>query len=50
MTGAASDPPSFQQHIGNKTRRDLLAKRACLPVRQARMTGRQVIRRTPCNW
>ena len=28
MTGAASDPPSFQQHIGNKTRRDLLAKRA----------------------
>ncbi len=28
MTGAASDPASFQQHIGNKTRRDLLAKRA----------------------
>lgn len=28
MTGAASDPPSFQQHIGNKARRDLLAKRA----------------------
>ncbi|WP_428310748.1 type I restriction endonuclease subunit R [Hydrocarboniphaga sp.] len=28
MTGAASDPPQWQQHIGNKTRRDLLAKRA----------------------
>ena len=28
MTGAASDPQDWQQHIGNKTRRDLLAKRA----------------------
>ncbi|MCC8420170.1 type I restriction endonuclease subunit R [Photorhabdus thracensis] len=28
MTGAASDPHDWQQHIGNKTRRDLLAKRA----------------------
>jgi type I restriction enzyme R subunit len=28
MTGAASDPPGWQQHIGNKARRDLLAKRA----------------------
>lgn len=28
MTGAASDPLSWQQHIGNKRRRDLLAKRA----------------------
>ncbi|MDR0771274.1 MAG: type I restriction endonuclease subunit R [Burkholderiales bacterium] len=28
MTGAASDPPAWQQHIGNKARRDLLAKRA----------------------
>jgi type I restriction enzyme, R subunit len=28
MTGAASDPQKWQQHIGNKTRRDLLAKRA----------------------
>ncbi|GGH55308.1 DEAD/DEAH box helicase [Comamonas phosphati] len=27
MTGAASDPQEWQQHIGNKTRRDLLAKR-----------------------
>ncbi|SCX03486.1 type I restriction enzyme, R subunit [Nitrosomonas eutropha] len=27
MTGAASDPPTWQQHIGNKARRDLLAKR-----------------------
>lgn len=28
MTGAASDPPEWQQHIGSKARRDLLAKRA----------------------
>ncbi|MFD2677005.1 type I restriction endonuclease subunit R [Camelimonas lactis] len=28
MTGAASDPLSWQQHIGNKRRRDALAKRA----------------------
>lgn len=28
MTGTASDPQEWQQHIGNKTRRDLLAKRA----------------------
>ena len=28
MTGAASDPEGWQQHIGNKARRDLLAKRA----------------------
>lgn len=27
MTGSASDPPEWQQHISNKTRRDLLAKR-----------------------
>jgi type I restriction enzyme R subunit len=27
MTGAASDPEDWQQHIGNKTRRDLLARR-----------------------
>lgn len=27
MTGAASDPPEWQEHIGNKARRDLLAKR-----------------------
>lgn len=27
MTGAASDPQEWQQHIGNKARRDLLAKR-----------------------
>ena len=31
MTGAASDPQEWQQHIGNKARRDLLAKRACDP-------------------
>ncbi|OQA37790.1 MAG: Type-1 restriction enzyme R protein [Acidobacteria bacterium ADurb.Bin340] len=28
MTGAASDPEEWQRHIGNKARRDLLAKRA----------------------
>ena len=28
MTGAASDPADWQKHIGNKARRDLLAKRA----------------------
>jgi type I restriction enzyme R subunit len=28
MTGSASDPPEWQQHIGNKARRDLLARRA----------------------
>lgn len=28
MTGAASDPQEWQQHIGNKAWRDLLAKRA----------------------
>ena len=28
MTGAASDPKEWQQHIGGKTRRELLAKRA----------------------
>jgi type I restriction enzyme R subunit len=28
MTGSASDPKDWQQHIGNKSRRDLLAKRA----------------------
>lgn len=31
MTGSASDPPEWQQHIGNKSRRDLLAKRARNP-------------------
>jgi type I site-specific deoxyribonuclease, HsdR family len=28
MTGAASDPTAWQAHVGNKARRDLLAKRA----------------------
>ena len=28
MTGAASDPTEWQAHVGKKTRRDLLAKRA----------------------
>ena len=32
MTGAASDPSAWQQHIGNKARRDLLARRARDPA------------------
>lgn len=32
MTGNASDPPAWQPHIGNKARRDLLAKRARDPA------------------
>ena len=28
MTGSAADPPEWQQHLGGKARRDLLAKRA----------------------
>lgn len=32
MTGAASDPPHWQQHIGNKARRDALARRAKDPA------------------
>ena len=31
MSGSASDPVDWQQHIGNKRRRDLLAKRARNP-------------------
>ncbi|KVS58222.1 type I restriction endonuclease subunit R [Burkholderia cepacia] len=31
MTGTASDPQEWQRHIGNKARRDLLAKRARNP-------------------
>lgn len=31
MTGSASDPPEWQQHIGGKRRRDQLAKRAKKP-------------------
>ena len=37
MTGAASDPPEWQQHIGNKKRRELLAKRACKPKDELRL-------------
>ena len=32
MTGAASDPDTWQQHVGGKARRDLLAKRAKDPA------------------
>ncbi|MXP29739.1 HsdR family type I site-specific deoxyribonuclease [Porphyrobacter algicida] len=32
MTGSASDPSDWQQHIGNKRRRDALAKRARDPA------------------
>ncbi|NLF77953.1 MAG: type I restriction endonuclease subunit R, partial [Chloroflexi bacterium] len=37
MTGSASDPQEWQQHIGNKVRRDLLAKRARDPKDPLRM-------------
>ncbi|MEG5394288.1 type I restriction endonuclease subunit R [Proteus terrae] len=37
MTGAASDPQEWQQHIGNKARRDLLAKRARDPKDQLKL-------------
>jgi type I restriction enzyme R subunit len=37
MTGAASDPPEWQQHIGNKAHRDLLAKRARDPKNLLRL-------------
>ena len=32
MTGSASDPETWQQHVGGKARRDLLAKRAKDPT------------------
>jgi len=32
MTGAASDPPDWQPHLGGKARRDLIAKRAKDPA------------------
>ncbi|MDT0499134.1 type I restriction endonuclease subunit R [Algiphilus sp. W345] len=37
MTGAVSDPAAWQQHIGNKARRDLLAKRARDPQDSLRL-------------
>jgi type I restriction enzyme, R subunit len=37
MTGAASDPPAWAQHIGGKSRRDLLAKRARDPADPLRL-------------
>ena len=37
MTGAASDPPDWQTHIGNKARREALAKRFRDPVDPLRM-------------
>ena len=37
MTGAASDPPEWQQHIGGKARRELLAKRAKKPDDELRL-------------
>ena len=29
MTGSAADPETWQPYVGNKTRRDLLAKACC---------------------
>ena len=37
MTGAASDPNDWQQHIGGKARRDLLAKRTKKPADPLKM-------------
>ena len=37
MTGSASDPKEWQQHIGGKARRDLLAKRAKDPDDQLKL-------------
>ncbi|MGJ3628168.1 type I restriction enzyme subunit R domain-containing protein [Sphingomonas sp. MMS24-JH45] len=37
MTGAAADVPAWQPHIGNKARRDLLAKRAKDPADPLRL-------------
>ena len=37
MTGQASDPPDWQQHIGNKARREALAKRFRDPADPLRM-------------
>ena len=37
MTGSAADIPSWQPHIGNKARRDLLAKRAKDPADPLRL-------------
>ena len=37
MTGAASDPPVWQLHIGNRARRDLIAKRAKDPTDALRL-------------
>ncbi|CUH60212.1 type I restriction endonuclease subunit R [Thalassobacter stenotrophicus] len=37
MTGSASDPLEWQQHIGSKMRRDLLAKRARNPADPLKM-------------
>lgn len=37
MTGSASDPEAWQQHLGGKARRDLLAKRAKDPADPLRL-------------
>ena len=57
MTGSASDPKEWQQHIGGKARRDLLAKRAKDPddplklaiVRDMWLTGFDAPACTPCT-
>ena len=60
MTGAASDPPAWQAHIGKRTkaRRDLLAKRAKNPedplklviVRDMWLTGFDAPCMNVCTW
>ncbi len=37
MTGSASDPQDWQPHVGNRARRDLLAKRARYPKDQLKL-------------
>lgn len=60
MTGSATDPPDWQPHIGNKARRDQLAKRLKDPedplklviVRDMWLTGFDApsMHSTPCMW
>jgi type I restriction enzyme R subunit len=52
MTGAVSDPPSWQQHIGNrpKARRELLAKRAKDPKDPAECPANPKSLSPPAQW
>ena len=58
MTGSASDPPEWQQHVRNKGRREVLANRFRDPndpfrivlVRDMWLTGFDAPASTPCTW